>query len=133
MSQVAIATGASSGIGRATACLLRRDGWDVVCVDRHAADHAPMVVGDVADPSTAERAVEVALDRHNHVDALVNAAGIIEFDHSATPTAATRGGGFWTRISPARTSCAAGPCRTSVTRVALSSMWPPRRRLRGLP
>ena len=88
--RVAIVTGASSGIGRATALRLARDGCHIVAVGR---DHDALDVlcreirgsGGVADPVIADvtsadgpgRIVAEAIRVHGRIDVLVNAAGII--------------------------------------------------------
>jgi len=81
-----IVTGASSGIGRATAERFAREGWDV-CVtarreDRLRAliDGLPsgkhlFVAGDYSDPSTAEAISAQARKEWGRVDALANCAG----------------------------------------------------------
>lgn len=62
-----VVTGCSRGIGAATVARLVQDGWSVVGVDRApappavAAGLADMVVGDVADPSSHDRAAAVAV------------------------------------------------------------------------
>ncbi len=75
MTRTAIVTGAASGIGRATAERLMRDGWQVVGID--VRDQMPpdvgAVVGDAADGST----IEAALARANgRLEGLVCAAGL---------------------------------------------------------
>lgn len=81
--QVAIVTGAASGIGLATLDLLHAQGARVVAVDRDEAVRAlarpgvePMVA-DIAQEDSAERAIKIALDRYGRLDILVNNAGII--------------------------------------------------------
>ncbi len=61
----AIVTGAASGIGRATARRLTRDGWSVVGLDREIAriDGVEFVTGDAADPGPVAEAVARAGDR----------------------------------------------------------------------
>jgi dihydroanticapsin dehydrogenase len=82
--RVAIVTGAASGVGRATAALLRERGARIVAVDIAAAVHeladdenVVAVEGDAAVADTAERAAEAALDRWQRIDILVNNAGQI--------------------------------------------------------
>ena len=68
----ALVTGAASGIGRATADRLRADGYDVLGVDLHDADHA-------ADLTTREGnagAVGAALRAYGRLDVVVACAGI---------------------------------------------------------
>jgi 3-hydroxy acid dehydrogenase/malonic semialdehyde reductase len=75
----AVVTGASSGIGAATALALAREGARVVGgarrVDRI---QAPVLAQelDVTDPASAERFVEAATDQLGGIDLLVNAAGL---------------------------------------------------------
>ena len=66
---VVIVTGAASGIGAATAALLRRDGATVIAADVAAGAEHQL---DVADPASWARLV-APLER---VDGLVNAAGV---------------------------------------------------------
>jgi len=84
--RVAIVTGASTGIGRATALLLARDGWRVFATVRSAdaeaalrgeASGLPLDVLrlDVADPTAVRDAVADVLRRAGRIDALVNNAG----------------------------------------------------------
>jgi NAD(P)-dependent dehydrogenase (short-subunit alcohol dehydrogenase family) len=71
----AVVTGAASGIGRATAERLVREGVEVLAVDLRepGIEGAETVLGDVSDPAARERLAGHA----GAVDYLVNAAGII--------------------------------------------------------
>ena len=87
-------TGGASGIGRATVHRLVDEGATVVAVDVAAdgladtaagaarPDAVHRLVGDVSDPELAPRAVADALERTGRLDLLVNAAGILRFEHS---------------------------------------------------
>ncbi|MFI7453105.1 SDR family NAD(P)-dependent oxidoreductase [Nonomuraea sp. NPDC049714] len=87
---VALVTGASSGIGAATARRLAREGAAVALVarrrdrlDQVASDiaklggHAVAVEADITEPERAEDAVQDTLDRLGRLDILVNNAGIM--------------------------------------------------------
>ena len=85
--RVAIVTGASRGIGQATAIELARRGHDVTLVsrDRGALDNvrhsvealgrrALVIAGDLADLDFAKQAVDQAVEHYGRVDVLVNNA-----------------------------------------------------------
>jgi len=87
--QVAIVTGASKGIGRASALGLAREGAAVVAVARSAdkleslkaeieqqGGRCLVVAGDVAQEATAKQAVKGAVDTFGRIDVLLNNAGI---------------------------------------------------------
>lgn len=94
----AIVTGASSGIGRALALELARQGAEVVLTARRAdrlgeleqqiaaiGKRPVTVAGDLCDPATREAVVRAAADRLGGLDALVNNAGVGTlglFEHS---------------------------------------------------
>ena len=85
-----IITGASRGIGRATATLLAQNDYNVVINYNHSEDQAKALVdeltaqglsavcykADVSDEAQAEALVRFTLDRWGKVDLLVNNAGI---------------------------------------------------------
>jgi len=85
-SKVAIVTGANQGIGAAVAARLSSAGYRLVLNDVKAQDTAlgcnirntEMVIGDVADPTTAEALVDRALSAFGRCDLLVNNAGYLE-------------------------------------------------------
>jgi NAD(P)-dependent dehydrogenase (short-subunit alcohol dehydrogenase family) len=84
MDRVAIVTGGGTGIGRATAEVLRESGAQVLVVGRRRdpleetarATGAEAFPADVASAGAAERVVAAAVERFGGVDLLVNAAGI---------------------------------------------------------
>ena len=77
-------TGGASGIGRATAVLLRQEGAAVAVVDRNAAAAATVaaecgaiaVTMDVSDEANVQRGVDDAAAKLGGLDGVVNAAGI---------------------------------------------------------
>ena len=85
--KVAVVTGASSGIGRATALALSREGASVVLVSRDAASLAAaaaaasgptcVVAADVTADESPARVMRAATDAFGGLDVLVSAAGII--------------------------------------------------------
>lgn len=88
--KVVIVTGASSGIGRATALAFGREGASVVAVARDRSALTAVVdsisaeggaglvcAHDVTAPGAADAVVGNALERFGRFDVLVNAAGII--------------------------------------------------------
>jgi NAD(P)-dependent dehydrogenase (short-subunit alcohol dehydrogenase family) len=91
----AVVTGATSGLGAATALALGRAGASVVVAGRNrergeqvvseiaeAGTSAELELADVADPAQAEQLADRILDRHERVDILVNAAGVFARDEA---------------------------------------------------
>lgn len=77
MPHVALITGATGGIGRATAVALIEQGWDVYATDLRAGDlpaSARFIPADLADPHAPERIVTQALQSAGRLDLLVNNA-----------------------------------------------------------
>jgi NAD(P)-dependent dehydrogenase (short-subunit alcohol dehydrogenase family) len=90
--KVAIVTGGSSGIGRASAELFAREGARVVVADykadsgrataeaiKRAGGDAMFVQVDVSDSAQVQDMVQAALDAHGGIDILLNTAGILLF------------------------------------------------------
>ena len=77
---IALVTGASSGIGLATAQALRRDGYRVFGTSRKPmpdpADGITMLICDVSNDVSVQNAVDAVLGRAGRIDLLVNNAGI---------------------------------------------------------
>ncbi len=89
--KVVIVTGASSGIGRASAAMFAERGATVVAVGRKekelkqlvadAKDHEGTIrahLADVLEDSNLERVVADTVQKHKRIDVLVNSAGIIK-------------------------------------------------------
>ena len=87
--QVAIVTGAGTGIGYGISQKLASDGAKIIIVDldKETAESAAnelsnqgfnveAIIGDVSESETAQNAVKCAIDKWNRVDILVNNAGI---------------------------------------------------------
>jgi len=89
--QVGIITGASSGIGAATARLLAADGARVVLHGRRRErldalvaelpDGAAVALdGDIADPAAPQRLIDTAAERFGPVDWVLNNAGVLHVE-----------------------------------------------------
>jgi len=86
---VVVVTGASSGIGRATALALARAGARPVLVARRAGEldevaaacgsDALAVAADVTDPDAVEEVARRAVERFDRLDGWVNCAGVMMF------------------------------------------------------
>ena len=98
-SKVALVTGATSGIGRATALMLAREGARVVATGRnvnaltslvskinHDGGTAFGIEGDCTNDTDVERVVSGAVDKFGSLSILINNAGVL------------RGGGEWVLV-----------------------------------
>lgn len=77
--QIAIVTGASSGIGLATAKLLAQSGYKVYGFSRRKVSDSDAVVSlpvDITKPASIESGVTAVLRAENRIDLLINNAGI---------------------------------------------------------
>ena len=78
--RVAIITGASQGIGADLTRAYRELGYAVIATARSSGpSEDPGIVtvqGDIADPDTAQRVVDEAVERFGRIDTLINNAGI---------------------------------------------------------
>ncbi|MFD0901256.1 SDR family NAD(P)-dependent oxidoreductase [Actinomadura sediminis] len=79
--RVFIVTGASAGIGAATAALLRAEGARAVGVARRAGGGGSGgqdgIAADLTESDAARRVVATVLERHGRIDGLVNNAGAL--------------------------------------------------------
>lgn len=86
MDKIAVVTGAGSGVGRACAMRLAKEGWRVALVGRReqplketatqaGADRCLVAACDIADPAAVMKLAADVLAHFGQVDALVHAAG----------------------------------------------------------
>lgn len=74
--RVGVVTGGASGIGNATARLLRDEGATIVVGDLQPAEGFESVVCDVRVEAEVEALCQAAVDRHGRLDIAVNCAGL---------------------------------------------------------
>jgi NAD(P)-dependent dehydrogenase (short-subunit alcohol dehydrogenase family) len=83
---VALITGASSGIGAATAIAFAEAGWDVMAAGRNegrleevadVSDNIAIWSGELTQSEDCEELVADTIDEFGHLDCLVNSAGVI--------------------------------------------------------
>lgn len=74
--KVALVTGASSGMGEATAALLAQEGARVFTAQRGPSEHEA-IVADFADPNAPERVIDHVKAAAGRLDILINNAGVM--------------------------------------------------------
>lgn len=74
--KVALVTGAASGIGAATAALLRQNGAQVLATDRNAG--GDVFSHDVTSEADWDAAIAECVARHGRLDILVSCAGTVD-------------------------------------------------------
>lgn len=74
--KIALVTGASSGMGLATAALLAEGGARVFTAQRGASEHEA-IVADFADPDAPARVMDEVARRAGSLDILINNAGVM--------------------------------------------------------
>jgi NAD(P)-dependent dehydrogenase (short-subunit alcohol dehydrogenase family) len=104
MAKTVLITGASSGIGRATAEAFLDDDWRVWATARDVEDVADLAEAgcdtaelDVTEPKQCEQVVEEVVDEAGRIDCLVNNAGYAQFgavEDISTGDLASVGGQF---------------------------------------
>ena len=82
MKKIALVTGVASGIGRACAEKLLKEGYAVVGMSRRSAMENPpegdflYVAGDISSTEDRQKFVDAALETYGRIDVLVNVAGV---------------------------------------------------------
>jgi NADP-dependent 3-hydroxy acid dehydrogenase YdfG len=98
---VVVVTGASSGIGKATALLAAQEGHHLVLVarteeklqsasrecDERGAASTLVVAADVSDDAAVKAMVEQVLEEHGRIDAVLHVAGLVSYGRVEDTTA----------------------------------------------
>ncbi|MBU0707859.1 SDR family oxidoreductase [Patescibacteria group bacterium] len=74
-----IITGASGGIGKATASLLKKNGWLVIGIDKNGKNNEcdEFLTVDLSNSNKINKACEKIIKKHNSISGLVNNASIL--------------------------------------------------------
>ena len=92
---VALITGASSGIGAASAIAFAEAGWDVMAAGRDegrleevadVSDHIAIWTGELRESSDCDELVADTIDEFGALDCLINSAGILQRGTTANTT-----------------------------------------------
>ena len=83
--KVVFITGAASGIGAAVLQKFNEEGATAVGVDI-AGDGTQVLKCDVSSPESVHEAISTTIERHGGIDVVVNAAGVMKFNHVADVT-----------------------------------------------
>ena len=93
--KTALVTGAARGIGLSTTDILNGQGWHVIMVDRDktklfnealSRSQVTPLCYDIAQPQQVDTMFAEALSVQGQIDALVNNAGVADFDHIVDTT-----------------------------------------------
>lgn len=74
--KVVVITGATAGIGKATALYFAERGAKVVCLARRTVEGMDCISTDVTDKDAVNRAIEQIAEKYGRIDVLVNNAGM---------------------------------------------------------
>lgn len=106
--KIAVITGAATGIGRACAERLAKDGYSIVASYRTKEKEITDLLktlngsthfkfkGDISDPDIARNLIEFAASKFNRIDVLVNAAGVYE-EHEISRVSYEEWNRSWTK------------------------------------
>lgn len=122
--RVSIVTGATKGIGRATALALDRAGWTVVVTGRdegaggelaHELTDGCFIAADLRDAEAPDRLVDEVVGRHGRLDGLVNCAGVHRLATIVETDPAT-----WDHVLGVNLRAAYLVCRSAIPHLAAS-------------